>query len=88
MMVSFYIFRKKHGVLDLTLSEELTEHAQEWANEIAARGMLIHSSGKLTNGSKVGENIYMSWPNSAHISFIGNIYIFYSLFYYFQSNYS
>ena len=71
MMVSFYILRKKHGVLDLALSEELTEHAQEWANEIAARGMLIHSSGKLTNGSKVGENIYMSWPNSAHISFIG-----------------
>ncbi|WAR16933.1 GAPR1-like protein [Mya arenaria] len=59
-------YRSRHGVADLKPSKPLTAQAQKWANEIAERGMLIHSECKLTNGDQIGENIYMCWSSNGN----------------------
>ncbi|XP_029533577.1 Golgi-associated plant pathogenesis-related protein 1 isoform X1 [Oncorhynchus nerka] len=51
-------YRRKHGTPELTLSRDLCNSAQEWADHLVAINTMQHSN---TNN---GENLYYTW-NSA-----------------------
>ncbi|XP_022099173.1 uncharacterized protein LOC110983864 [Acanthaster planci] len=57
-------FREKHGVQALKLSDDLSAHAQQWANHLASLNSLKHSNNK-----NFGENIAMSFdPKTTEFS--------------------
>uniref|UniRef100_A0A336LPQ9 CSON000338 protein n=1 Tax=Culicoides sonorensis TaxID=179676 RepID=A0A336LPQ9_CULSO len=59
-------YRAKHGVVPLELSRDLCKYASEWANNLAARGVMQHRSN-----NKYGENIYAKY-GSGPISVTGS----------------
>ena len=48
-------YRKAHGANPLEKKRDLTRHAQNWANQLAASGQFRHS-----RDSNYGENIAMT----------------------------
>ncbi|GAB1606896.1 hypothetical protein Ahia01_000972300 [Argonauta hians] len=59
-------YRGKHGVPPLSLSKELCDMAQKWANHLADVKVLKHSSCEL-NGEKVGENVAYKWSSDGEM---------------------
>ena len=55
------IYRRKHHVNDLVLSEELNQIAQNYANKLAATNSFQHSNNSLSNGEPLGENLFMCY---------------------------
>ncbi|XP_039630178.1 uncharacterized protein LOC120542095 isoform X1 [Polypterus senegalus] len=51
-------YRKLHGVPALSLSRELCQDAQQWANHLASLGTIQHSN------SNYGENLYCKWSSN------------------------
>ncbi|XP_027204113.2 Golgi-associated plant pathogenesis-related protein 1-like [Dermatophagoides pteronyssinus] len=58
-------YRARHGVPNLELSNQLCQHAQEWANKLAESSSMKHRSE-----NKYGENIFMK--SGTNISIHGN----------------
>lgn len=54
--------RAKHGSPALTLAKDLNEHAQQWAEELAAKDQFAHSKC-MVKGERVGENIACKWSS-------------------------
>ena len=63
LLIAHNEYRQEQGAPDLVWSEELTEKAQEWADKIAQRDVLMHSN------FKYGENIYVAsyTPNAQEV---------------------
>lgn len=59
-------YRAKHHAPPLTLKKNLCNFAQEWANNLAARGTMQHRSN-----NSYGENIYSMW-GTGNISVSGS----------------
>ncbi|KAL8600846.1 hypothetical protein ACOMHN_056504 [Nucella lapillus] len=55
--------RALHGSPTLSLASDLSEHAQKWAEELAAKDKFEHSECKV-KGKTVGENIASSWSSA------------------------
>nr|KAG5689608.1 hypothetical protein BaRGS_032366 [Batillaria attramentaria] len=55
--------RAKHGVPELTLADDLNEHAQNWADELVTKNMFQHSACMIGDNT-VGENIANSWSSA------------------------
>ncbi|XP_021476885.1 Golgi-associated plant pathogenesis-related protein 1 isoform X3 [Oncorhynchus mykiss] len=51
-------YRRKHGTAELTLSRDLCNSAQEWADHLVAINTMQHSN---TNN---GENLYYTWSSA------------------------
>ncbi|XP_059149240.1 Golgi-associated plant pathogenesis-related protein 1-like isoform X2 [Physella acuta] len=54
--------RAKHHAPPLTLSADLNDYAQNWANHLAKTGKLAHSDCKM-NGEVLGENVAYKWAS-------------------------
>merc|ERR1711944_184029 len=67
------VYRAKHGVAALTLSNELNAVAQEWADYLIAQGTFEHRPN-----NKYGENIYMSSGSAAQDQAQGAVDSWYS----------
>ncbi|XP_064616338.1 uncharacterized protein LOC135480434 isoform X2 [Liolophura sinensis] len=57
--------RAKHRVAPLVHSQELTRHAQKWAEHMASTSQFGHSDCRLSNGDRLGENIACKWSSQA-----------------------
>ncbi len=65
-------YRKLHGVPALKVNAELNDLAQNWANSIASRKTLQHSTNKYKNDN-LGENVAM-WFSTGATYYDGNVY--------------
>ena len=63
-------FRSKHGVGKVKHGKDLSDYAQKWAEQLAARNGFEHSSCTL-KGERLGENICCKW-SSAGADYTGN----------------
>ncbi|XP_037564410.1 Golgi-associated plant pathogenesis-related protein 1-like [Dermacentor silvarum] len=61
-------YRRLHGVPDLKDSEELSNYAQAWAEQLAKTGQFRHRSR-----SPYGENIYMSYSSDPNVKVNGSV---------------
>lgn len=60
-------YRDLHGVPRLLLSKKLCAFSQSWANTLAAKDQMQHSTN-----SGYGENIYSAWSSNANHVVEGN----------------
>lgn len=56
-------YRSKHGVGKVKHAKDLSDYAQKWAEQLAARNAFEHSSCDL-KGERLGENICCKWSSS------------------------
>lgn len=61
-------YRRKHGAAEVVLDDTLIERAQWYAEQIAEKESLTHSDCYLSDGKRIGENLYYSW-NSRDVPF-------------------
>eukprot|EP00916_Digyalum_oweni_P019550 GHVL01032535.1.p1 GENE.GHVL01032535.1~~GHVL01032535.1.p1 ORF type:complete len:247 (+),score=27.83 GHVL01032535.1:74-814(+) len=63
--------RKLHGADKLKLASDLSKHAQQWAEDLAAAGKFEHSRCQV-GGDRVGENIACSWASPIGADYTGD----------------
>lgn len=56
-------YRAKHGVSKVKHAKDLSDYAQKWAEQLAARNAFEHSSCDM-KGERLGENICCKWSSS------------------------
>ncbi|XP_065157212.1 uncharacterized protein [Atheta coriaria] len=60
------MYRAKHGVPALQLDDQLCRYSQEWAEELARRGVMQHRSQ-----NTYGENIFSAWSSDPNYTVEG-----------------
>ena len=65
------IDRSKHGASKLKHAKDLSEYAQKWAENLAARNAFEHSEC-VVKGERIGENVCCKW-SSAGADYTGEI---------------